>query len=105
MASQNGHRKRGRARELAYLRHLEREGWEAWRIDGTADIVALRSGERPHLLQVKSTVTPYAHFQPAERALLRDQAKRAGAACALIWWPKGKGLRSAEWIDEAAWPN
>lgn len=103
--SGNASRTRGRARELRYCDHLRSEGWWAHRVDTPGvDIVAAKDGERLHFLQVKSTVTPYSHFGPAYRTALLAEAKQAGAVCALVWWPRGKGLGSSTWIDQALWP-
>jgi Holliday junction resolvase len=66
-----------------------------------ADVVALRTGETPRLYEVKSTLTPYAHFLPQDRAALTDAAKRAGAEAILAWWPKGGKLKL---IPEKDWP-
>lgn len=55
-------------------------------------------------MQVKSTVTAYSHFGPAYRALILEEAKLAGAVAALVWWPRGKGIANAVWLDESAWP-
>jgi hypothetical protein len=99
-------RRRGRQRELRYAEHLEeRYGGLARRFEsGCFDIVWLRPGQRPALVQMKSTVTPYAHFGPDERAAAVEQAEQAGAEAVLVWWPKGKSLRSAEWIPASEWP-
>jgi hypothetical protein len=101
----NAARRRGRTRELAYLHHLLDQGWVAFRIDGSGDLVAGKSGKGTYLLQVKSTLTPYAHFLPADRQRLSEDAASAGWWAALIWWPKGIGLDQAKWISEADWPG
>jgi hypothetical protein len=50
--------------------------------------VALKGGEKPMLVKVKSTARgPYEHFGPAERARLADAAEKAGAAAFLCWRP------------------
>lgn len=102
--SGNTSRKRGRSRELQWRDELRNRGSWAERVDCAADVVEMRRGERPMFWQVKSTVTPYSHFGPEDRAKLRDEARLAGAACALCWCPKGVGISRAEEIDEANWP-
>jgi hypothetical protein len=65
--------------------------------------VALKSGERPHLVQVKATAGgPFAHFGPSERAELLHVAKAAGAVAMLAWWKPY--ARQHEWLDESVWP-
>lgn len=102
--SGNASRRRGRQRELAYIDHLTRIGWEAYRIDGAGDIVAGKDGITL-LLQVKSTITPYAHFGRLDRARLREAADRAGWIAALVWWPKGRGLGGVKVLFEWDWPD
>ncbi len=70
---------------------------------GDADLVALKDGERPKLIEVKSTAAgPFHSFGPKDRADLRFAAKVAGASCVLAWWPpRGK----LTWIEESAWPK
>lgn len=99
-------RRRGRGRELQYARHLEEtEGGLARRFEsGCFDIVWLRPGERPALIQCKSTVSPYAHFLPEDRAAAVEQAVAAGADAFLLWWPKGKSVRDARLIPADEWP-
>ena len=103
----NASRTRGRARELRYAEHLEEaEGGLARRFEsGCFDIVWLRLGHRPALIQVKSTVTPWAHFGPAARAKALAQAEQADAEPVLVWWPKGRNILQAEWIPATDWPK
>jgi len=69
---------------------------------GCADVVALKDGQRPKLIECKSTKAgPYAGFGPADRKALSFMARLAGAEAWLYWKPKrGK----ATWIPEADWP-
>lgn len=69
---------------------------------GDADLVGLRLGSRPRMVEVKSTAGgPYERFGPAERAELSLAARLAGADAWLAWWPpRGK----LQWIAEAEWP-
>jgi hypothetical protein len=101
--SGNASRRRGRSRELAYRDQLRAEGWWCERVDTPGvDLVAAKQGERLHFIQVKSTARgPYATFGRAYRAVMLEEAKAAGAVCALVWWPKnGK----PKWYDETSWP-
>jgi Holliday junction resolvase len=70
---------------------------------GAADLVCLKAGRRPRLVQVKSgRGGPYCHFGPRERAELRQVAKCAGAVAELVHWPPR--ARGPTILDEAEWP-
>jgi Holliday junction resolvase len=95
---------RGIDRERQVKRLLEQDGWWTCRAAGSfgdADLVALRDGHRPRLIEVKSTTTPYAHFRPADRLALLEAATVAGAAAELAYWPSRGTL---EWIPADQWP-
>ena len=97
---------RGIQRERAVRDLLANEDWLAFRAPaslGCADVIALRDGDRPRLIEVKSTAGgPYERFGPDSRARLSLAAKLAGADAFLAWWPpRGKLI----WIPEKAWPK
>jgi Holliday junction resolvase len=98
--------RRGHDRERAVVAHLRERDWVAFRAPaslGVADVVALRDGSRPRLVEVKSTAQgPYEHFGPADRAKLAGAATLAGAEAWLAWWPARGQLR---WIAESEWPR
>ena len=96
--------RRGRGRELRVADKLRAEQWIAYRLAwGQADVGALRAGNRPRLVQVKSTAGgPYERFGPAARAALLAEGEAAGADVVLAYWPKGRVLR---WIWPSEWPN
>jgi Holliday junction resolvase len=106
MASAAGHSRRGHKRERQVRELLANEDWLAFRAPaslGVADVVALRDGSRPRLIEVKSTAAgPYERFGPADRAKLSLAAKLAGADAYLAWWPSRGTLH---WIAEAEWPG
>jgi Holliday junction resolvase len=83
----------------------ERDYWVARAAGslGDADLVVLKDGERPILVEVKSTAAgPYAHFGPKDRDDLLFAADVAGAKAVLIWWPpRGK----MQWINSREWPR
>lgn len=93
----------GRSRERQVAERLRSEGWCVIRgtTYGVADLAALRAGETPMIVEVKSTaVSPYEHFGPAARETLALEAARAGARAVLAWWAPRKPLvliPSSEW--------
>ena len=99
--SQRGHQRERAVRDL-----LRSQDWLAFRAPaslGVADVVALRAGSTPMLVEVKSTAQgPYEHFGPADRYRLSQAAKLSGAIATLAWWPPRGKLR---WIPESEWPE
>lgn len=70
---------------------------------GAADVLAIRAGSTPRVIQVKSTAQgPYERFGPRERAELALAARIGGAQALLAWWPPRGRLR---WIPEEEWPT
>jgi Holliday junction resolvase len=99
---------RGLQRERDLVRKLREEGWWAIRSPaskGCVDVVAVASAGPPfslvRFIEVKSTLTPYAHFGPAEREELLTEAEKAGASAELAWWPKNGKL---VFIPSDDWP-
>lgn len=96
---------RGIARERKLRALLELDGWWTARAAGSlgeADVVALKHGEPPRLIEVKSTTSgPFHSFGPAKRDALIAAAVKAGAVPWLVWWPPRK---APLWIPETAWP-
>ena len=85
---------------------LRADGWVAFRAPaslGVADVIALRAGDRPRLIEVKATSTrsPWNDFGPAQRNALYDAAQKAGADAYLLWWPT---RRPPQWIPWTDWP-
>jgi len=97
---------RGIVRERLVRDHLAKRDWIAFRAPaslGCADVVALRSGSRPLLIEVKSTAQgPYERFGPVARERLRLAAVTAGAEALLAWWPPYGKLH---WLAVAQWPR
>ena len=96
----------GHARERQVKRLREAEGWLVVRAAGslgTFDLVAMKDGYRPRLIEVKATAAgPFAGFLPADRAEISEAARLAGADAELAWYPKRGKL---SWITEDAWPE
>lgn len=97
---------RGHDRERAVRDWLRDRDWLVVRAAGSlgvADLIALKQGERPWLVEVKSDAeSPYENFRPADRERLRTAAKMSGAEAWLAWWPPRGTLK---WISEAEWPG
>jgi len=96
---------RGISRERDVQDLLESQDWVVARCAGSLgpfDLVALKLGKRPRLIEVKSTITPYSHFGPKDRADLRFASEMADAEPWLAWWPKHGKLH---WLHGLDWPD
>lgn len=100
-----GRYQKGAARERKYAKLLADSGWVVLRSAGShgeSDLVALKSG-RICLIQVKSDQAgPFAHFGPASRDALIDDAIKAGGEPWLVHWPSGGELIA---LSPADWPS
>ena len=98
--------RRGHQRERQVRLHLEGEDYWVCRAAGSlgdADLVALKAGKRPMLVEVKSSSQgPYEHFGPADRFRLAFAAQLAGADPVLCWWPPRGKMRM---IPADEWPR
>jgi Holliday junction resolvase len=97
--------KDGAKRERQVREVLEAQGWWVARAAGSlgdADLIALKDGKRPRLIEVKANEgSPYKTFGRLHRAELREAARRTGAVAELVHWPS----RSLPvWIPESEWP-
>ena len=82
------------------------DGWWVARAAGSlgdADIIALKAGYRPRLIESKANKAggPYKNFGPTARSELRAAAKIAGAEAWLCYWP---ARATPRWIREVEWP-
>lgn len=95
----------GHERERKLKRLLESDGWFVIRAPaslGVADLVALKLGHQPRMIEVKGTTrSAFAGFPPADRQELAEAAAKAGASAWLVWWPKRK---EPVWLAPADWP-
>jgi Holliday junction resolvase len=96
----------GHARERQIKKLLEAEGWFVIRAPaslGVADLVALKAGETPRMIEAKANEQggPYMNFRPPDRTALIEAAEAAGAKAELAFWPKRGELI---WIDSSVWP-
>lgn len=97
---------RGIQRERDLVNLLRSQDWYATRSPaskGDADVIALKKGCRPRLIEVKSTSAgPFHSFGPKDRADLLFAADLAGADAFLVWWPpRGKPV----WLSPDEWPK
>jgi Holliday junction resolvase len=96
---------RGTVRERQVRQLLEQDGWVCLRAAGSLgpiDIVALKRGQPPRFVQVKSDVrTPWKNFGPGDRQMLVQAASQAGAEAWLAYWPPRAPL---VWSHSDAWP-
>jgi Holliday junction resolvase len=70
---------------------------------GDADLIALKVGRRPLMVEVKANAgNPYMHFRPKDRADLLFAADIAGADAVLAHWPPRGKLR---FYEPSEWPN
>jgi Holliday junction resolvase len=102
----NSSKRKGAHKERQSKQLLEADGWHVTKAGGSlgvADLVALKDGERPLLVQVKATAGgPFAHFGPGERGELLSVARGAGAVPVLAWWkPRAREHKLIESYD---WP-
>lgn len=102
----NVSKRKGTKRELQVRDVLEKDGYLVMKAGGSlgdADLIALKRGERPRLVQVKANKDggPWSKFGPAARAKLAEVAKAAGAVAELAWWPPYGELH---WYDQVLWP-
>lgn len=97
--------RKGSSRELRTAAILESEGWTVGsrrHVAGPGDLLAVKDGERPRLIEVKATAGPYKTFGPRDRGALRAYAAERGLVAELAWWaPRARTHRI---FDEAEWP-
>lgn len=95
----------GAKRERQVRAALEAQGYWVTRAAGSlgdADLVALKAGEIPRLIEVKANEgSPYKTFSREHRMELRLAARKAGAVAELCHWPSRK---PPVWIPESEWP-
>jgi Holliday junction resolvase len=100
-----GDSRRGIQRERDLAAQLGEEGWYVLRSAGSkgwADLIALKAGRRPRMIEVKSVSGgDFAGFPPAKRRQMIEAAKQAGCEAWLVTWPKHK---KPKWIPACDWP-
>lgn len=102
------HGHRGNYAEHRVAEELRNWGWVVkgtGDAHGTTDLIGLREGRTPILVQVKATAAkrgPFADFKPAERRALIEEAELAGANAWLAWRPPDR--KGTRWIEPDEWP-
>jgi Holliday junction resolvase len=95
----------GHGRERKVAAQLTESGWFVLRAAGSlgvADLIALKAGHKPMMLEVKATARgPFAGFPPADRAELIAAAEQSGARAFLVHWPKHG---QPKWFAPPEWP-
>jgi Holliday junction resolvase len=84
---------KGAARERKVAELLTYYGFVVYRSAGShgcADLVALRDGAWPLLVQVKRTIREFGGFGPDDRWDLLKEAECAGALAVFCWHPPNK---------------
>lgn len=98
----------GHDRERQLRSQLQGQGWWCVRAAGSlgdADIVALREGHTPRMLELKANLSggPFKNFGPRDRGELLEAARVAGAEAWLVHWPARKEPRWLRGPDD--WPT
>lgn len=98
---------RGASRERLVAEELRDQGWVVkgtGDAHGAIDLIALKQGYRPRVLQVKGNKGggPFMNFRPQERSLLQEEALQADADAWLIYAPPNR--QSPRWIHPSDWP-
>jgi Holliday junction resolvase len=85
---------------------LEADGWFVIRAPGSlgyCDLVALKAGSKPWMIEVKGTASgPFHSFGPKDRAKLLEVAKQAGGQPMLLWWPPNG---EPHYLFPESWPE
>ncbi len=97
-------RQRGAEKEWATARLLREEGWEVSRnTHGAYDLMALKAGETPRIIEIKSGQHPFNNYGPKERAETIEAAEKAGADAYLAHWVPYTS--SPVYIKSSEWPG
>lgn len=99
---------RGAARERKVADELRDDGWVVkgtGDAHGAVDLIALKAGEVPRLVQVKGNRSggAFMNFRPEERAELLREALAAGAEAWLAYAPPDR--KPTRWIPPSEWPG
>lgn len=93
----------GAKKERDSVRFKRAQGWVAiHNTHGPFDVLAVKSGHRPQLIEVKYGPTPFSSYPPHERALTIAAALQAGGDAVLHFW-KHRASEPIE-IHSSEWP-
>lgn len=99
--------RKGNGAELKTAKLLQESGWlvaSRRHIGGAADLLAIRPGDKPRLIEVKACKTLYSgNFRREDRAALIAEAERYGAVAECCWWPPR--AREPKWLGVGDWPS
>lgn len=98
---------KGHGRERQIKKLLEEQGWIVFRAPaslGVCDLIALKAGERPRMIEVKANELggPWSNFRWRDRADLLEAAMVAGAEA---WLCHVVSRREPVWIHQSQWPE
>lgn len=95
----------GNAKEVQTARLLQEDGWVVGsrrHIGGAGDLLAIRVGSRPRLIEVKCRKNLWEGFRAADRMALLTLAESADADALVAWWKPGAS--EPEWLAPHQWP-
>lgn len=105
-ASQRGRRNRrhGATKERQTIAWYREQGYVVTgNTHGAFDLIALKAGERPKVVEVKAGPSRYGNYPPRERAETIAAALQAGADALLAHWkPRA---REPDLIHSDDWPR
>lgn len=85
---------KGNAKERRTAALLAEDGWviaSRRHIGGCGDLLAVRTGEIPRLIEVKASATPWMNFRRPDRIAMRAYAAVNRLDAQLAWWaPRAK---------------
>jgi hypothetical protein len=99
--ARKGNRAEGRTVKL-----LEAEGWTVGsrrHLPGPGDLLAVRAGRRPRLIEVKGRKNLWEGFRRADRQEMIDYAIPRGLRAEVAWWPPR--ARAPRWISSEDLPR
>jgi hypothetical protein len=97
---------RGRDVEVLVAQRLQADGWlvaSRRHVGGAGDLLAVRIGHRPLLIEVKSRLNVWEGFRRADRLALVRVAGLFNCSPLLCSWPPGQA--EPDWLGPDEWPK